>query len=89
MFKSIFSRRQTNLIPRPSRHEYRYGCKEFLYGNVWVRVWENRDNSGNVYHRLSIDRLARQGRKVRVTNSYSLADIPDILTGLARAGRWM
>ena len=62
---------------------------DFTFGNVWARIWRNRDRSGKIYFRASFDRISTDGDKVRLSKSFSPEDLADLKRCILRVQHWL
>ena len=54
---------------------------ERTYGNVWTRVWENRDPRGRRYLTFSQHRVYEQDGRSGITKSFRGPDAEDVIRG--------
>ena len=97
MFKYIFRKRKhafrkkpktERMLPRPNPIRSRHSEIDFLYGNVWLRAWENTDRDGRTYFKFSIDRLVNRHGETDLTNSYTAHDLSDVMRAITRCHQW-
>ena len=70
--------------PRDASH--RGGeVEDFVFGNVWTRIWRNRDRRGRIYYKVSFDRLYQNRAEVKLNKSFYPDDLDDLYRSLCRA----
>ena len=66
---------------RESRRDDNAPLDERTYGNVWTRVWENRDPRGRRYLTFSQHRVYEQDGRSGITKSFRGPDAEDVIRG--------
>ena len=66
---------------RRSRRDENAPLDERTYGNVWTRVWENRDPRGRRYLTFSQHRVYEQDGRSGITKSFRGPDAEDVIRG--------
>ena len=66
---------------RRSRRGDNAPLDERTYGNVWTRVWENRDPRGRRYLTFSQHRVYEQDGRSGITKSFRGPDAEDVVRG--------
>ena len=62
---------------------------DFTYGDVWGRVWRNRARrNGEIYYRVSFDRIYVREDEVRLSKSFSREDLHDLQRCIQRVEIW-
>ncbi len=70
--------------PRDATH--RGGeVEDFVFGNVWTRIWRNRDRRGEIYFKVSFDRLHKSREGAKMSKSFCPSDLDDLYRALCRA----
>jgi hypothetical protein len=57
----------------------------FRTGGISVAIFENTSEDGNVFHKLSAERVYQSGGKFKTTNSFSFNELPTLVMLLKRA----
>jgi hypothetical protein len=57
----------------------------FRFGGISVAVFENTSDEGNVFHKLSAERVYKTGNKFATTNSFSFNELPTVIMLMKRA----
>ena len=79
---------RTSQYYSPSESNHRGGeVDDRTFGNVWTRIWRNRDNKGRVYYSFTVHRLYEQYDHVKLSRSFLSEDPDDVAQGAIWAGR--
>jgi hypothetical protein len=57
----------------------------FRSNGISVAVFENSSDDGNIFHKVSAERVYKTGNKFATTNSFSFSELPVVVMLMKRA----
>ena len=81
-------RKQATNYYSPNDSNHRGGeVDDRTFGNVWTRIWRNRDSDGRIYYSFTQHRLYESYSEVKLSRSYRSDSANDVAHGATWAGR--
>jgi len=77
-----FGKQKESKFYSPQDTNHRGGeVDDRTFGNVWTRIWRNRDSQGRVYYSFTQHRLYERYNEIKLSRSFLSEDPEDVARG--------